>query len=385
MLKIIHFNLTFGPFPDGRALVEHYQTLSRLAQAQAAAGARVSVLQRFHRDEAFAAAGVNYELRREIGGHPGGRAWTLAPRLTARARAMAADVVQLHGIGFALQARALRLALPSRTSIVVQDHGVKPWTSVRLAAARRIALASVDGIFLNAVEMAAPLRAAGLLPASVPCFAVGEAGSDFLPIPRAEARASTELAGEPQVLWVARLHPIKDPLTAVEGFCRAAHAYPLAVLAMIYQEDHLMAGVRDLVARHGLTHRVAFLGRVPHAELPRYYSSADLFLTAAPWEGSNYALIEAMACGLWPVYSDNPSHRAMLGSLGHCFTAGDPESCRHALERALDAATSLREARAAEVRARFDAQLSWNAIVRQSFAAYQAVRRGRRRRRNQVD
>ncbi len=251
---------------------------------------------------------------------------------------------------------------------------------------RRALLAGADAVLLNAHEMAAPLRDAGVLPRSVPCFAVGEASSFFRPIPKADARARTGLAGSPLVVWVGRLQAIKDPLTAVDGFCRAAQTHADARLALIYQEADMLAAVREIVARHGLADRVAFVGRVEHSRLELYYSSADVFLTSAPWEGSNYALIEAMACGVWPVCSNNPSHRGMLnGEVGGLFDTGDPESCRRALETALAAAAGGRQDGASPVRARFERALSWDAIVRQSFAAYEAVLARRRRPSNQVE
>jgi hypothetical protein len=93
-----------------------------------------------------------------------------------------------------------------------------------------------------------------------------------------------------------------------------------------------------------------------------------------------------MACGVWPVCSSNPSHRGMLGGeAGDLFDVGDPESCRRALEAACAAAAVMPGERAARVLARFERALSWDAIVRQSFAAYEAVLASRGRPSNQVE
>ena len=51
--------------------------------------------------------------------------------------------------------------------------------------------------------------------------------------------------------------------------------------------------------------------RTPH--LASRFSAADLFLTSSPAEGSNFALLEALACGTPPVASDIPAHRVLTG------------------------------------------------------------------------
>jgi glycosyltransferase involved in cell wall biosynthesis len=264
--------------------------------------------------------------------------------------------------------------LSARSVLVVQDHGLKPWPGRSLQPLRRRFLAAADGILLNTLEMALPLQQAGILPPSVPCAAVREASSTFQPTTREQARQASGLTGDPLVLWVGRLHSLKDPITAVRGFCLAARHLPDARLVLIYQQAPLVADVRSIVEEHGLTDRVTFKGATAHADLPRYYSAADLFLTSSPWEGSNYALIESMACGVWPVCSNNPSHRGMLGgAVGDLFDVGDATSCADAVTAA---ATRLAETRAPSkqrVRAHFDATLSWDAVVKQSFEAYEEV------------
>jgi ubiquinone/menaquinone biosynthesis C-methylase UbiE len=239
---------------------------------------------------------------------------------------------------------------------------------------RKALLSSIDGVLLNAIEMADPLRRAGILPAVLPAYEVREASSDFQPAVRADARARLGLNGDPLVLWVGRLQSIKDPHTAVEGFCRMARRSATARLAMIYQSSDELGALRAIVASHGLDARVTFQGAVTHGHLRDYYSAADLFVTASRWEGSNYALIEAKVC------SDNPSHRGMVGDVGRPFAVGDLDACERALDHAALAVSSNRRGCAAKVRARFEQSLSWDAIVRQSMAAYQHVLANRRAR-----
>jgi glycosyltransferase involved in cell wall biosynthesis len=384
-MHIVHLNLVFEAGTTARALAGRYTTLSTLAERQAAAGAQVTVLQRFDSDDTLQVGRVTYEMQRDAWCRPSGRPWLLATRLARRAATIAPNVVHLHGLDFAVHTRALRLMLPTRTALVVQDHGTKPWARRRMRRARRSLLAAADGFLLNTTEMAQPLQDAGVLPGGVACYGVRESSSTFHAVPQPEARRVTGLGGDPLVLWVGRLASGKDPFTAVEGFCRAARDLPNARLALVFQQATAREAVQALVERHGLADRVTFAGAVAHADLPRYYASADLFLSASHWEGSNYALLESAACGLWPVCSNNPSHRGMLGGIvGHLFERGDAASCAAALKAAAMAAPEARAWRAWQVRAHFDATLSWEAVVRQSFEAYAAAARARQPRWSKV-
>ncbi len=55
--------------------------------------------------------------------------------------------------------------------------------------------------------------------------------------------------------------------------------------------------LRELASSLGIADRVRFLGYVPNEELPRLYSSADVFLLPSRYEGFGLVILEAMACG----------------------------------------------------------------------------------------
>lgn len=54
----------------------------------------------------------------------------------------------------------------------------------------------------------------------------------------------------------------------------------------------------------GVSERVRFVGRVPHDELPRYFSAADVSVLASMREGWPNVLLESLACGT-PVVASN--------------------------------------------------------------------------------
>ena len=75
-------------------------------------------------------------------------------------------------------------------------------------------------------------------------------------------------------------------------------------------------------ARRCWLDRVTLVGRVDRDELPNYYGAADVFVSGSHYEGSGYALIEAMSAGVVPVVTDIPSFRAIAGDTARAMDAG---------------------------------------------------------------
>lgn len=381
-VRIVHVNLVFERADDGAALAARYATLRRLAEAQAARGADVHVVQRFSRDEAFEAGGVRWTFHADAPSR-----FVPSPLFAARGLArhvarMRPDVVQLGGLEFPAATAALRHALPRRAALVVQDHGSRPRRSRRLLV-QRLGLPRADAFLFTDAAMAEPWRAFGAIPAGAPVFGVPEASSDFEPVDREPARRATGVDGDPAVLWVGRLHVAKDPLLALSAFGRFLDARPGARLHVVFAEDPLRPAVDGLLAaRPRLAARVRLVGRLPHEELPAWYAAADLFLTTSAWEGSNYALLEALACGLPAIASANPANRHLVERVagGVLAPVGDEVATATALVDASSRSDLLGPAARRALRGRFVESLSWDAVARLSLAAYETALAARARR-----
>jgi glycosyltransferase involved in cell wall biosynthesis len=127
----------------------------------------------------------------------------------------------------------------------------------------------------------------------VPC---GVDTGHFAPVPG----AASALPQPRRLLAVGRLVPRK-------GFDRAIRA-----LADIPDAELLVAGgpeqallfadpeaerLTKIAQEYGVADRVTLLGAVPHGEMPRLMSSADLVLSTPDYEPFGIVPIEAMACG----------------------------------------------------------------------------------------
>ena len=171
-----------------------------------------------------------------------------------------------------------------------------------------------------------------------------------------------------KLLWVGRLSPDKDPLTAIRALAAAHHAGLNHLTLDLYGhgDPSYISQIDTEIDTLGLTKMVR-RKLAPAAEMRRLYAEYDALLFTSNW-GEPFALtpLEAMASGL-PVITSLDGGQAELARHGvNCLVAAAAEPVTYADRiaelaaspelRASIAATSL-----AEVRTRFDL----NPITRQ--------------------
>ena len=367
--------INFLPAPPGlglAALLERWPSLADIAELVAGAGIRVTVLQAAARAGHLTRAGVDYRLVDMRGTCMAkGRGRRFADALEGNG----VDVLQAHSLAFVDDAFAVAGNLPPGLPLVFQDHADRPprwWRRPR----HRLRFAAAAGVAFTAVELARPFFAAGVFDPTTRLFAVPESSSRFTPGDRAHARAATGVHGTPCVLWVGRLNRGKDPLTVLDGVALAAERMPGLQLWCAFGEGPMLDQVRARIdADRRLAGRVHLLGRVAHAQVETLMRAADLFVSGSRAEGSGYAAMEALACGLAPVLTDIPAFRALTGNgrIGRLWPCGDALALAAALvEAATDRPSPQR------VRAHFDETLSFEAVGRLWAEAYARVLDDRR-------
>jgi glycosyltransferase involved in cell wall biosynthesis len=170
---------------------------------------------------------------------------------------------------------------------------------------------------------------------------------------------------------------------AYEGLHLLFEAMPEILAAMPETRLLLVGGgpedgrLRNLAARLGIADKVVFTGRVPHAEVQRYYALVDVLVyPRVPIRLTDLVTplkpLEAMAQGKIIVASDVGGHRELIrdGATGNMFRAGNVQDL---------AATTLRVLRdrgswpmqRANGRRYVEAERSWPASV----AGYEPVYR----------
>jgi len=144
------------------------------------------------------------------------------------------------------------------------------------------------------------------------------------------------LEGEPCLLQVGSLSPVKNHRLTLAAFARVAVAHPDARLHLI-GTGPLRAELAARARATRLGDRVRFHGVVPHHELPAFYRAADLNLVSSHFESQGMTILEAAACatgtvgtavGILPELALDGAARTVQGE--------DPDALTAALMEALE-------------------------------------------------
>lgn len=375
-MRIVQANAVYDPRArTAHDLLDRYRTLTESSAALAAAGAAVSVVQRFHTATGIERDGVSYQFVKDS--QPPWLSTNGAPaEFVAAVAAQSADVIHVNGLIFPQLVAAIRRAAGAGVSIVAQHHGgefpVRGSGLIGMWQRRqwRNGLAGADAVSFTAAQQAEPWRDAGVL-GGQRVIEVIETSTLMREVSRDRARTAIGATGDPVILWVGRLTTNKDPLTILDGLEQAMPSIPSAQVVMVCDDDTLRQTVEERArASAMLNTRLFIAGRVPHDELPNYYGAADVFISGSQSEGSGSALIEAMAAGVIPVVTSIPSFRAIAGDCGAQFAPGDHDGFAKAL---LAVCAGDRDAQKRAVKSRFDRCLSWSAIAAKTLGEYQAL------------
>jgi len=134
--------------------------------------------------------------------------------------------------------------------------------------------------------------------------------------------AAHMLAGDPALLSVASLVPIKDHATLLAAFARLHTTLPAARLHLV-GSGPLRSRLATFAGQLGIARAVHYHGKVDHGSLPELYRGADMMVVAARFESQCMAALEAAACGC-PVLGTAVGIVPELG--GPSVEPGDPEA-----------------------------------------------------------
>jgi len=176
------------------------------------------------------------------------------------------------------------------------------------------------------------------------------------------------------VLFVGRFEPRKGLLYLLRAVYLLRNRIPELRLVVV-GDGPLRAFYQREVGRLGIRDRVVFVGRVSREQLPRYYVSADVFVSPATGaESFGIVLLEAQACGTPVVASRIPGYAQVIRD-GENGLLVPPRSPRH-LARALfqlyrnpAKRAALRAKGLAVVRERY----AWDRVAAQVEAFYYDV------------
>ncbi len=179
--------------------------------------------------------------------------------------------------------------------------------------------------------------------------------------------------GEPTILYVSRLDRRKGIIVLLRAMPRVLAEYPRCRLVVV-GSGPLADRSRRLAAELRLTAAVEFVGPVAPAELPGWYTQANIFAAPALGpESMGIILVEALACALPVVASDISGYREVLagGAAGRLVPAGDPGALAAGILSVLRD-SALRDRLRAQARQR-SLDFAWPEVTRRVEAVYRQV------------
>ncbi|MCQ9372908.1 glycosyltransferase, exosortase A system-associated [Methyloversatilis sp. XJ19-13] len=263
------------------------------------------------------------------------------------------------------------------------DHGTTTEGSLRYRATRAMetrAVRAVDavtticeGLRKDLVSRGVPESKITVIPNAVDIdnFAFGVPGDDAL-------RAELGLTGRRVLGFIGSFYAYEGLdllLRALPAILREAPDIALLLTGGGPQDDNL----RKLAAELGLQDHVKFTGRVPHAQVQRYYSLVDVLVYPRHSMRLTELVtplkpLEAMAQGLLLVASDVGGHKELIrdGETGLLFRAGDADDLARSVLRMLSLQESWPRMRDAG-RRYVETERNWAVSVVRYKSVYRAL------------
>lgn len=228
-------------------------------------------------------------------------AW-LAPVLARECEARRPEVV-LAAWAYPDACAALRLAVPAGLPCVVIAQGSDINDYLDYPVRRRVILghlARASAVVTRSEALRERLLAAGLPGTKVRTIYNGVDTELFHPALDREA-LRTELGlptGDPVVLFVGNLVPVKNPLLAVEAVARLVQRPGAPRWRLLVVGDGAQRAAVQAAAAAALGDAATLVGTCAQEAVSRYMQAADVLCVPSRNEGVPNVIREALACGL---------------------------------------------------------------------------------------
>ena len=251
------------------------------------------------------------------------------PRLWVLLRRLKPDLVNaqfLSSSGF-----LAALACPRGCALVQSVQGsdvlLIPNRSRLHAWSARFALSRADLVTSPAEHLSARVRELGVEAASILTCQYGVRSDLFFP-------PASEVKRPPVVLSARSLVSLADLPTILEAMERPEIGSDLRldIVGDGPERTRLERVAGDLIARQ----QVRFLGAITQEALAAKMRQSALYVSMTSSDGASMTLLEAMACGTFPVVSDIAANREWItdGSNGFLVPLGSPDTLAERLHAA---------------------------------------------------
>ena len=247
-------------------------------------------------------------------------------------------------VGYYVTGNGLLAAFAGRHPLVLATSGddvvITPWASPVMKAMIRWILSRADVVTAWGESMAEAARRLGVPAGRVFTLARG------VDLARCDPGLRAERADPHQIVSTRKLAPEYQVDVVIRAFAELRGVRPDARLTLVGDgtERHRLEA---LVAALDVGAQVTFAGAVQHEAVFGYLHRADVYVSASYSEGTSNSLLEAMACGAFPIVADIPANREWVahGVNGFLFPHRDRARLRECMLEALSRPQLLEEAR----------------------------------------
>lgn len=179
-----------------------------------------------------------------------------------------------------------------------------------------------------------------------------------------EARKRTGMSGNPILISTSNLLIGKRPNLMLDAFEALLPNWPEARLYLCYRFDDLLPDIQHRLSNNPkLANAVTLMEEIPYNKISDVYNSADIYILTSKREIGSASLPEAMACGAFPVCTNIPSLRSLLGTM-YADSLFSLEATGHDIAQSmLPLKKQLSNKLRLKTRAYFESHLSYDQIV----------------------
>ena len=126
------------------------------------------------------------------------------------------------------------------------------------------------------------------------------------------------------IISTRNLEPVYDMECLIKAFSYVIKQNNDVIL-LICGSGSLEDNLKRLANNLGMDKYIHFLGKISRERMPDYLRSADIYVSTSLSDGTSNSLLEAMACGIFPIVTDIPGNRPWVthGKNGFLFEKGD--------------------------------------------------------------
>jgi len=175
------------------------------------------------------------------------------------------------------------------------------------------------------------------------------------------------------IIWIGRLVPGKRPDLAIKIFTKIKEKYKNLKLIII-GDGPLKGLVLDLLKKSPFRQDITYFPFVKNEELPKYYSSAKIFLLTSTTEGLPRTLLEAFSCEIPAVISRIPHLSDVIERSGLMVKENSIDEFLSAIEYLLEN-PKIQKKMGISGRKKVVLFYSWDLFVTKNLELYKTLRR----------